>query len=73
MRSAIPDPSQDPLGWIKATIDDGWPTTAQAAEALGITPGRLCCLRRQGRTPVRYCCVTTATPAAWTVSQQFVP
>ena len=46
-----PNPLADPLGWLQATGDRSWLTTAQAGELLGISPARLCRLRRRGRTP----------------------
>ena len=46
-----PNPKNDPLGWLRATGDTSWLSTAVAAEQLGITPSRLCQLRRMGRTP----------------------
>lgn len=46
-----PNPKDDPLGWLRATSDQPWLSTAEAAKQLGITPGRLCRLRRLGRTP----------------------
>jgi predicted DNA-binding transcriptional regulator AlpA len=47
----LPDPDEDSIGWLKALGDDGWITTKEAAELLGMTPGRLCRLCRRGRTP----------------------
>lgn len=46
-----PNPKDDPLGWLRVTSDRSWLSTAEAAEQLGITPGRLCRLRRLGHTP----------------------
>lgn len=46
-----PNPKDDPLGWLRATSDQPWLSTAEAAKQLGITPSRLCRLRRMGRTP----------------------
>jgi hypothetical protein len=46
----FPSP-EDFMAWLNAIGDTGWLTTAEAAELLGVTPGRLCWLRRHGRTP----------------------
>lgn len=39
------------MAWVRATIDDCWLTTAEAAEVLGMSPARLCRLRRRGHLP----------------------
>lgn len=46
----LPNPDADFFGWLRA-IGDDVVTTAEAAELLGMTPGRLCRLRRRGHTP----------------------
>lgn len=47
----IPDPKANPLGWLQATGDRPWMTTGEAARLLGVTPERLCHLRRSQRLP----------------------
>ncbi len=46
----LPDPDLDFFAWMRA-VDDDWIATDEAAGLLGVTPGRLCYLRRRGRTP----------------------
>jgi hypothetical protein len=46
----LPDPHADLIGWLRAIDYDGI-GTAEAAGLMGMTPGRLCRLRRCGRTP----------------------
>jgi hypothetical protein len=50
----LPDPKGDFFVWLRA-VDDvgGRMLTKEAAELLGVTLGRLCRLRREGRTPPR--------------------
>jgi hypothetical protein len=47
----LPNPDSDFMGWMRAIGDASWVTTKDAAGLLRMTPGRLCHLRRQGRTP----------------------
>ena len=60
----LPSPD-DFMAWLRAIGEAGWITTPEAAELLRMTPGRLCLLRRQGRTPPNLAAKTDRRHLLW--------
>jgi hypothetical protein len=66
----LPHPDADVLGWLRAVdLTGGWVLTKEAAALVGITPGRLCYLRRRGRISHDATLQLSASHILWAVTE----